>query len=77
LPLIVRSCGGATAVRDKNESAAQEIRRLFAELGEVYAHAEEATSSTAYISGGITGRMGEERSKASSIISRIRQLQGL
>lgn len=59
------------------EKKAEELRRLFAELGEIYQRAAAAVP-TGFSPGSDThGRIGEERAKASAVIQRIRELQGL
>jgi hypothetical protein len=52
-----------------------EIARLFAELGEVYGRAREGVSAPATST--VTLHVREEAAKASAIIKRIRELQGL
>lgn len=59
------------------EKTAEELRRLFAELGEVYQRAAAAVPSEYIPDTGTHGRIGEERIKASAIIRRIREIQGL
>jgi len=61
---------------DRREQAAEEVRRLFAELREIYARAAAVPSALPSDSN-IHGRIGEERVKASAIIQRIREIQGL
>ena len=52
-----------------------ELERLFAELGEVYARAREGVEAPATTQFWLHVR--EEAAKASAIIRRIRELQGL
>jgi hypothetical protein len=61
----------------RDEKAAEEVRRLFAELGEIYARAAAAVPSPLSSDLNTHGRIGEERIKASAIIRRIREIQGL
>lgn len=61
-----------------HEKVDAEIRRLFAELGEIYAHAAEtvpAPDRLSYMDG--RTRLGEDRAKASDVILRIKKLQQL
>jgi len=62
---------------DRYEKSAEEVRRLFAELGEIYARAAAAVPSSPSMDFDTHGRIGEERLKASAIIRRIREIQGL
>jgi hypothetical protein len=52
----------------------EEIGRLFAELGEIYARAREGASEPATTQVALHVR--EESAKAADIIRRIRQIQG-
>jgi len=52
-----------------------EIERLFAELGESYCRAREGVTAPAYLNQPLHVR--EEAAKASAIIKRIREIQGL
>ena len=52
-----------------------ELERLFAELGEVYARAREGVEAPATTQ--VSLHVREEAAKASAIIRRIRELQGL
>ena len=52
-----------------------EIQRLFAELGESYCRAREGVAAPAYLNMPLHVR--EEAAKASQIIKRIREIQGL
>jgi len=58
-----------------DEARAAEIKRLFAELGEVYERAREGVTAPATTA--VTLHVHEEREKASAIIRRIREIQGL
>ena len=53
----------------------KEIEKLFAELGEVYARAREGASLPATTQ--VSLHVREEAAKASAIIRKIRELQGL
>jgi hypothetical protein len=57
------------------ENRIAEIKRLFAELGETYERAREGVTAPATTS--VTLHVRDERAKASSIIKRIREIQGL
>jgi hypothetical protein len=57
------------------EARAAEIKRLFAELGETYERAREGVTAPSTTS--VTLHVREERAKASAIIKRIREVQGL
>lgn len=59
------------------EKKAEELRRLFAELGEIYQRAAAAIPTVFSPDSDTHGRIGEERAKASAVIQRIRELQGL
>jgi hypothetical protein len=52
-----------------------ELRRLFAELGEAYVRAREGVTAPATTS--VSLHVREESAKASAIIKRIREIQGL
>ena len=52
-----------------------EITRLFAELGEIYDRAREGVTAPATTA--VTLHVREEAAKASAIIKRIREIQGL
>ena len=52
-----------------------EIERLFAELGAIYCRAEEGVAAPAYLN--VPLHVREEAPKASAIIKRIREIQGL
>ena len=52
-----------------------ELERLFAELGEAYLRAREGVSAPATTQ--VSLHVKEEAAKASAIIRRIRELQGL
>ncbi|HEY2836033.1 MAG TPA: hypothetical protein VGI89_05640 [Rhizomicrobium sp.] len=52
-----------------------ELERLFAELGEAYARAREGVTAPATTQ--VSLHVREEAAKASAIIRRIRELQGL
>ena len=57
------------------ENRVAEIKRLFAELGNTYERAREGLTAPATTS--VTLHVQDERVKASSIIKRIREIQGL
>jgi hypothetical protein len=59
----------------QHQDRTSEIGKLFAELGEVYDRAREGVNAPATTSVALHVR--EERAKASEIIRRIRELQGL
>jgi hypothetical protein len=52
-----------------------ELKRLFAELGESYVRAREGVTEPATTS--VSLHVREESAKASAIIKRIREIQGL
>ena len=52
-----------------------ELERLFAELGEAYARAREGVTAPATTQ--VSLHVREEAAKASAIIRRIREIQGL
>lgn len=52
-----------------------EIEKLFAELAQIYGRASEGVSAPAYLN--VPLHVCEEAAKASVIIKRIRELQGL
>ena len=52
-----------------------EIERLFAELGQSYSRASEGVTAPAYLN--VPLHVREEAAKASQIIKRIREIQGL
>jgi hypothetical protein len=57
------------------ENRTAEIKRLFAELGETYERAREGVTAPSTTS--VILHVREERAKASAIIKRIREIQGL
>jgi hypothetical protein len=59
----------------QNQDHNPEIGRLFAELGEIYGRACEGIDAPATLS--VSLHVREESAKASKIIQRIRELQGL
>ena len=52
-----------------------EIERLFAELGDSYCRAREGVTAPAYLN--VPLHVREEAAKASALIKRIREIQGL
>ena len=62
---------------DRHEKEAEEVRRLFAALGEIYARAAAAVPSASSFDSNTQGRIGKERAEASAVIQRIRQIHGL
>jgi hypothetical protein len=52
-----------------------EIERLFAELGDSYCRAREGVTAPAYLN--VPLHVREEATKASALIKRIREIQGL
>jgi hypothetical protein len=59
------------AQQDRNA----EIERLFAELGDSYCRAREGVTAPAYLN--VPLHVREEAAKASALIKRIREIQGL
>jgi len=62
-------------MRPQDQDHHAELERLFAELGEVYARAREGVEAPATTQ--VSLRVREEAAKASAIIRRIREIQGL
>jgi hypothetical protein len=63
------------AMRPQDQDCQVELEKLFAELGEAYARAREGVTAPATTQ--VSLHVREEAAKASDIIRRIRQLQGL
>jgi hypothetical protein len=61
--------------QNRQREIAEQIARLFAELGEVYVRASDGTRAPATTRAPLHVR--EEAAKASEIIRRIREMQGL
>ena len=65
------------AAINNREKSAEEVRRLFAELSEVYARAAEAVLPLPSISdANAAARFIELKNRASAIIQRIREIEG-
>ena len=62
-------------MRPQDRDHHAELERLFAELGEAYARAREGVTAPATTQ--VSLHVREEAAKASAIIRRIRELQGL
>jgi len=62
-------------MRPQDRDHHAELKRLFAELGEAYARAREGVTAPATTQ--VSLHVREEAAKASAIIRRIRELQGL
>ena len=63
------------AMTAQRPELSQELARLFAELGEIYGRAREGVSAPATTK--VTLKVREEAARASEVIRRIRELQGL
>ena len=62
-------------MRPQDKDHHEELERLFAELGEAYNRAREGVEAPATTQ--VSLHVREEAAKASAIIRRIRELQGL
>ena len=62
-------------MRPSDQDRQAELERLFAELGEAYARAREGVTAPA--TSQVTLHVREEAAKASAIIRKIREVQGL
>lgn len=62
-------------IADRADQDRAEIKRLFSELGEIYERAREGVTAPSTTS--VILHVREERAKASAIIKRIREIQGL
>jgi hypothetical protein len=65
----------AAAMTSPKPDLSQELARLFAELGEIYNRAREGVSEPATTK--VNLKVREEAARASDVIRRIRELQGL
>jgi hypothetical protein len=65
----------AAAMTSPRPDLSQELARLFAELGEIYNRAREGVGEPATTK--VNLKVREEAARASEVIRRIRELQGL